>query len=634
MSDEESDFGENNDEEIGEESSEPDFGGDDEKDMNSKPMLHKETNECKSCGKAMEQNACSHCETNEAKTEEPVEASSTQLTKEAEAKNLENLLFNMKKGTLKTTKDATNSLFDGLFAQALMQKEAKASGDVKKMEYKAGNEGDKLKVTPAQDSTEVKFKDGGKIGHEEKFSADNPNVPRAAATIGDEDSSNTVNDTGDVPTVPHGSPAMAGEKAYRPERGNVADGNQSAQTTSSNKSTTKTAGCKKCDSDECGCGKGFCGTHCFTCKGANSEQTTKTAGCKKCDNDECGCGKGFCGTHCFTCKGAGSTKSTKVAGCGCGDDCGCGGNCGDDCGCGCSGGKPCSASNKKAVKTASTNNGDKSMKTANVWTVPQGHQHYDALTKKAEAGQTEVKLQDGQTYNLVKNQNSEFVLIAQTTKVKHVKTYEDDPDINQSSGAGKGKVKADETHSLGVDEKKPSDGMSEPSIPEAENGGQLKREHTYDNKLEMPEIPAGGGSNPEYDNVEKYKPEKQDELLGKENEIMASVSQDEAWKVANRLVKANLITFDDMQAKVNELSRGTPELLKSYEEALKIASTKKGMQKTASGVESALPNTSESSPEGQEPEFKDVLQSLFRLDKRNLDHERYTQDRGNAGLYR
>lgn len=283
------------------------------------------------------------------------------------------------------------------------------------------------------------------------------------------------------------------------------------------------------------------------------------------------------------------------------------------------------------------------MKTANVWTVPKGHQHYDALTKKAEAGQTEVKLQDGQTYNLIKNQKEEFVLIAQnlkesqTVKTKHVKTYEDDPDINQDSGAGKGKVKKDETHSLGVDEKKPSEGMSEPSVPEAPDGGQLAREHTYDNKLEMPEIPAGGGSDADYDKVEKYDPEKQDEMLGKRNDVaMASVSHGDATKLASRLMKANLLSVDDMPAKVDELVRGTPELLQSYEELLKNANTKKGMQKEASAdaVETAVPNTTVSTPPPGEVDLKGDIQSLFRLDRRNRDYERYNQEQGNDRLYR
>jgi len=284
------------------------------------------------------------------------------------------------------------------------------------------------------------------------------------------------------------------------------------------------------------------------------------------------------------------------------------------------------------------------MKTAStVWTVPEGHQHYDALKKKADAGEKIVKLQDNNKYDMIQDQNGNLILIAQkpeeikkesqTVTPNKVDSLEKDPDINQSSGAGKGKVKEDKTHSLAVTEQKPSEGMEAPDTPEAPNAGQLAREHTVDNKLDGPEIPAGGGSNPEYDQVEKYDPEKQDQLLGKQNDIAAMASHDEAVKIAGQMLKANLITIDELPNKVNELSKATPEALRDYENMLHTASAEKGMQKEASSdaVETALVQKTTGT---ETATLKDDIQSLFRLDGRNRDHERYANEQGNLRLFR
>lgn len=470
----------------------------------------------------------------------PVAESDAQMQKEAQVQpqgqsnDLENMLFNMKRGSLRTTQSALDNLFDGIIRQAEIAKSA-ADNDVKKMNYKAGDEGSKVTVTPAQDSSDVKFKDGGKIGHEKPFTdgvKSKPNVPRAAATMGDEDESNTVSESSNLPKVPHGSPAMAGEEHYRPEKGNVVDGNQGSQSTS-----------------------------------AKSQKTTKTA-----------------------------------------------------------------KSQEKTMKVANT-----------VWTVQKGHQHYNALQKKANAGDWVVKLQDGKTYDMSTDQSGNFILIAQnsseikkesqTKTPNKVDTLVDDPDINQSSGPGKGKTHADETHSLAVTEKKPSEGMDEPSVPEAKNKGQLTREHTYDNELDGPEIPAGGGMNPDYDENEKNKPEKQDQMLGKQDGGAALASHDEAVKIAGQMIKSNLITIDELPAKVQELSRVPKATLKDYERLIAVASSKRGLQKesSAGAVETAF--VQKTAANDTPNNLKDYIQSLFRLDQRNRDHEKWAQDKGNTRLF-
>lgn len=488
-------------------------------------------------------------------------------TKEAQAQDLNKLLFSMKKGSLKTQSTAQDSLYDNLIRQINIRqsKIAAKDNDQKKVEYKASGKGDKIKSSPAQDATGIgKVKDGGSIGHEDKFSsgvATKPDVPRGAATLGDEGPENTLDDS-DRPTVPHGSPAMTGEEHYRPEQGNVVDGNQG------------------------GLAKGI----------ANTKTTTKTANITEKD----------------------------------------------------------------------------SMNTPKTWSVHKGHQYYNVFMKKAQGGETSIQLNDGVTYDMSIDQNHNVILIAktkdcmkpmkkndkgkkdicddmtkeqnnstpikesQTTNLNRKKNLEDDPDINQSSGPGKGKTHEDKTHSLGVDEKKPSEGMEEPSIPEAPNDGRLAREHTVDKAKDGPTVPSGGGMNPDYDQNEKNKPEKQDQLLGKENDASAtaSVRHDDAVKIAGQLLKAQMITVDELSNKINELSKATPDILKDYQTLLKSANENKGMRKQAKTgtLEGSIIRTAETKSD-ETNQLKDNVQQLFTLNNRNNDYERYVNKAGNPKLY-
>jgi len=217
---------------------------------------------------------------------------------------------------------------------------------------------------------------------------------------------------------------------------------------------------------------------------------------------------------------------------------------------------------------------------------------------------------------------------SQTVTPKSVNKLEGDPDINQSSGPGQGKIHVDKSHSLGVDEKKPSEGMDKPSVPEAPNDGRLKREHTVECPKDGPTIPSGGGSHPEYDQVEKYDPEKQDQVLGKENDIaaVAAIRRDEAVKIAGQLLKLNQITIDDLPRKINELSKATPEIIKHYETFIRQASSSKGLRKSASleALEAPIVQKTAGQDETQSG-LKENVQNLFTLSKRNQDYERHVQ---------
>lgn len=283
-------------------------------------------------------------------------------------------------------------------------------------------------------------------------------------------------------------------------------------------------------------------------------------------------------------------------------------------------------------------------KTAQVWTVTQGDKHYAALSKRASAGHTTVKLQDGVTYSLTKDQHKNFVLIAQdSSKIKKesqtvtpnkVDSLVDDPDINQGDGAGKGKTHEDKTHSLAIDEKKPSEGMSEPSVPEAPNDGRLSREHTVDKPKDGPQIPAGGGMHSEYDQNEKNTPEKLDQMLGKHNDV-AMASHDDAVKIAGQMVKANLISIDELPNQVRILEQATPDVRKNYETMILKANSTKGMTKAAStdSVENVSIVQKTPGNDDSNGNLKDKIQGLFRLERRNQDFQKYAQEQGDARLW-
>jgi hypothetical protein len=126
-------------------------------------------------------------------------------------------------------------------------------------------------------------------------------------------------------------------------------------------------------------------------------------------------------------------------------------------------------------------------------------------------------------------------------------------------------------------------------------------------------------------------------MLGKENDLaaMASISHDEAVKVAGQMVKANLITIDELPNQVKILEGATPEILKNYEDMIRKAHSTKGMKKAASA--DAVEDTSilqKTAGVETESGLKDKIQGLFRLEQRNQDFEKYAQEKGDARLWR
>ena len=126
-------------------------------------------------------------------------------------------------------------------------------------------------------------------------------------------------------------------------------------------------------------------------------------------------------------------------------------------------------------------------------------------------------------------------------------------------------------------------------------------------------------------------------MLGKANDV-ALAQHDEAVKIAGQMLKANLIKIDDLPAKVAELSKASAEILEDYKKMIRQASheSKKGLQKEAEAgkVETAFVQQSSGTNDDPKSELKSGIQSLFTLDNRNKDFEKYSDERGNHNLWR
>lgn len=428
----------------------------------------------------------------------------TEMNKEAQTK-FDSFLSSMKRGSVRTQAGALDNIFEGILRQAKITKAAEEIKKVKSTDSKSS----KIKVSPAQDSSSIgKVQDNGTLGHEEPFSkgiSKKPDVPRGDALIGDESKDLKISETEDLPSVPHGSGNMEGEKHYKPEQGNVVDGNQG------NKHASKKCNCKK-------------------------------ENCKEC---------------------------------------------------------------KKACMASGV-----------TFTVKPGQQYYSSLQKKAQSGENNIQLTDGNFYNMSIDKNNNIIL-AQVKVERMEDGLADDPDLNPKSGPGAGKTHDDSTHSLAVDEKKPSEGMNKPDVPQAPNGGQLSREHSSEVPKDGPEIPTGKGMDPEKDKNKELEPEKTNRTLG--NDTYVGASNDEAMKIAGQMLKANLISIDDLPNKVQELSKSTPEIRADYKKLIAQAYDTKGMKKEASINTSEIVFNNPTN-DTNDSKSKNTIGDLFTLSKRNNDY--------------
>lgn len=238
--------------------------------------------------------------------------------------------------------------------------------------------------------------------------------------------------------------------------------------------------------------------------------------------------------------------------------------------------------------------------------VSSNHKDYKKILKKAKTNSV-VKLSDGNLYKASLEKN--IITLAQTSTLKKV-NLEEDKDL--------GKISDDKTHSMAQDEVKPSEGLAKVDIPEAPNDGRLTREHTVDKPKNLPEIPTGGGMNKTYDTNEKNTPEKTDEILG--NQGGKKASKDDIFKIAGELLKQNLISPNDLLAKVTELENASTSVIDDYKNIL--ASAKKGLQKEASGLE--VPIVQKSTNKDNNSNLIQSLQQLSTLNQRNEEYRKFS----------
>ena len=110
---------------------------------------------------------------------------------------------------------------------------------------------------------------------------------------------------------------------------------------------------------------------------------------------------------------------------------------------------------------------------------------------------------------------------------------------------------------------------------------------------------------------------------------MAAMAEhrERAVKVAGQLLKANKITIDALPKKVEELAKATPEVLQDYETFLRQAKETNGMTRQASAdAPDTIPIVQKSANRDNKNNLVDSIQSLFRLDQRNKEYERYSED--------
>lgn len=263
--------------------------------------------------------------------------------------------------------------------------------------------------------------------------------------------------------------------------------------------------------------------------------------------------------------------------------------------------------------------------------VTKAHVLYPKLKEKFASGTKTVKLNNGKNYSIA--MNNDTIVLAEISKKAGEKQLNRDPAAVQKD-PDIGKVMDDKVHSRSKDEKKPSEGVSEPEVPKSPDAGRLSREHTYDNNLNLPNIPAGDGVT-ERDTVEKYHPEKQEKIRGQVSNTDSSAAYDEAVKIAGMMLKANKITAEELPSKILQLANAEPNVLNDYKKMLNTyAKTEKGMKKESSldAVESLVQNPSDTAEDRSE--LTNKLQSMFRLDRQNRDFENFKEEKGNPNLWR
>jgi len=104
------------------------------------------------------------------------------------------------------------------------------------------------------------------------------------------------------------------------------------------------------------------------------------------------------------------------------------------------------------------------------------------------------------------------------------------------------------------------------------------------------------------------------------DESKVSNSQQEAFRVAGRMLESGIIKASELQTKVSELAQYEPSLIKNYEKATfaNVDSKKKGLATVSEGLERPLV-LSQKQPKSSEDQLVSQLQSIFQLERQNKE---------------
>ena len=193
--------------------------------------------------------------------------------------------------------------------------------------------------------------------------------------------------------------------------------------------------------------------------------------------------------------------------------------------------------------------------------------------------------------------------VSEDKDIQPIQSNKDNPKsgnpITPKDSADIGKTEAGDSSFMG------SEKETLTNVPKAENSA--------------PSIPAGGGKNSKYDtnnDAEKQTAQKGTVIAGGDAESLVA-RKEAATRVAGRKLKAGMIDVSGLAAEIDKLARYESSDLKHLETAL-FGASKKGLDTVARGSEKPLIISEKSNQRKIASELKDSLQSLFTLDKRNV----------------
>ena len=206
------------------------------------------------------------------------------------------------------------------------------------------------------------------------------------------------------------------------------------------------------------------------------------------------------------------------------------------------------------------------------------------------------------------------------TKLKAPKPVADDADTKpHSNGKGMG-------HEEGFSAETPS------NTEDSGNGSMMAHEadtleSTPKSPADHPDVAEGGKSKAlmGHEGDADINPEKQVDdkgtVIASGDAESKAMSQNEAFRVAARMLQEGIIKADQLQTKVAELAQYTPELIQNFEKSAFSTATiqKKGLDTAPEGLERPLVINANSSVRNGEHELVNQLQSLFKLDRQNRE---------------